>query len=137
MRTTAVAEPSAFREPAARVPQVRSRITNSPLARANGNTAEGRRLRDLMRAYTAALGNPTDPGTQAEIIRAAELVVAAEAARAAYLAKPGDPSMLDPVIRLENLSARALRRLGIEHGKREEPPRAEQQPVVLAGLEQP
>ena len=75
-------------------------------------------MRDLYRAYSAALGDPGDPGVQAQVVAAAELVVAAEAARAALLAGRGD---LDQVIRLENLSARGLRRLGL-HGKRKREP---------------
>jgi hypothetical protein len=90
----------------------RSRMTNRPLAgRANGNTREGRRLRDLFQSYIAALSNPSDPATQAAVLAAAELTVAAEAARARLLAGDGD---IDSVVRIENLAARALRRLNIK-----------------------
>jgi hypothetical protein len=96
--------------------RARSRRTNRPLSAA-GNTSQGRRIRDLYRAYAGALGNPDDPGTQAQLLAAVELAVAAETARAALLAGRGD---VDQVIRLENLSARALRRLGLG-GRREAP----------------
>jgi hypothetical protein len=93
----------------------RAKLTNSPLrVRAHGWTAHGRRLRDLYLDYWAKIGNPTDPATQALCLAASELVVAAEAARARLLAGEGDAALLDQVIRLENLSARAVRRLGIK-----------------------
>ncbi len=94
-----------------------ARITNDPLHRAKGNTPEGRRVRDLYRAFAATLGDPGDPGTQAQVLTAAQLVAAAEVARTGLLEGRGD---LDQVIRLENLSARALRRLGL-NGKRAAP----------------
>jgi hypothetical protein len=89
----------------------RAAMTNDPLVRADGRRPQGRRLRDLYRSYLASLGNPVDTGTgtQAAILTASELVVAAEAARTTLLAGEGD---VDQVVRLENLAARALRRLG-------------------------
>jgi hypothetical protein len=90
----------------------RAALTNDPLrARADGRTPQGRRIRDLFRAYSAAMGSPNDPGTQAAVLAAAELVVAAERARAEFLADGGD---VEQLIRLENLAARATRRLGVK-----------------------
>jgi hypothetical protein len=89
----------------------RAAVTNNPLARADGRTPQGRRIRDLYRAWHAAMGQPSDAGAQAAILAAAELVVAAESARAALLSGTGD---VDQVVRLENLSGRAVRKLGIK-----------------------
>jgi hypothetical protein len=100
----------------------RSKLTNDPLrVRADGRTPQGRRLRDLFRSYLSALGNPSDPATQAAVLAAAELMVAAETARSALLAGAGD---VDQVVRLENLSARAVRKLGIKPGGAKEVPGA-------------
>jgi hypothetical protein len=86
----------------------RAALTNDPLRRrADGRTPQGRRIRDLFRAYSNAMGTPSDPGTQAAILAAAELVVAAECARAKVLADGGD---VEQPVRLENLAARATRR---------------------------
>jgi hypothetical protein len=109
--------------PAGKSTTNRAAITNDPLrARADGRTPAGRRVRDLYRSYLAALGNPTDAATQAAVIAAAELVLAAETARARLLAGDGD---IDQVVRLENLSGRAVRRLGIKTGKPAAPSLAE------------
>jgi hypothetical protein len=88
----------------------RAAVTNNPLARADGRTPQGRRIRDLYRAWHAAMGQPTDPVVQAAILGAAELTVAAETARAALLGGTGD---IDAVVRLENLAGRAVRKLNI------------------------
>ena len=55
----------------------------------------------------------------ASILAAAGLTVAAEAARAALLAGGGD---IEQVVRLENLAARAVRRLGHKLGAVPRPP---------------
>jgi hypothetical protein len=65
------------------------------------------------------MGTPSDPGTQAAILAAAELVVAAECARAKILANGGD---VEQLIRLENLAARATRRLGVKPNSTSKPP---------------
>jgi hypothetical protein len=88
----------------------RSRITNDPTARAKQDTAEGRRLADLIRGFLAEMGNPTSPVAQADAIRAAELTAASENARAKLLAGDGDANA---VVRIENLAARAVRKLGL------------------------
>jgi hypothetical protein len=90
--------------------KVRSKITNDPAQR-HGRSAEARRVRDLFAAYSTTLGNPTDVGTQALILAAAEAVTIAEVTRAVHLAGKGD---LDSVVRSEGTAARALRRLGLD-----------------------
>jgi hypothetical protein len=90
----------------------RSRLTNDPLrVRADGRTSQGRRLRDFFRSYMVALNNSIDPAAQASVLAAAELMVAAETARAQLLAGHGD---VDQVV--ENLSGRAVRKLAIKPG---------------------
>jgi hypothetical protein len=99
-------------------PPSRAAITRNPMKRFDGRSVEGRRLRDLYRSLMTRLGNPPDPATAALVLSAAELTVAAEKVRADLLAGSGD---LDAVVRIENLAARALRRLGL--GKPMPPPR--------------
>jgi hypothetical protein len=67
----------------------------------------------------SSMGTPSDPGTQAAILAAAELVVAAECARAKVLADGGD---VEQLIRLENLAARATLRLGVKPNSTSKPP---------------
>jgi hypothetical protein len=95
-------------------PRQRARRTNDPLATIETNTARGRRIADLVRAYLKALGNPTDIERQAAVIAAGELQVLAEEARAAAL-KSGSPD-LDQVVRVQGAADRAVRRLGIKPG---------------------
>src|SRR5260370_42659588 len=54
-------------------PRRRARITNDPLARHNGHSSRGRRIRDLYRAFAEAIGWPQDAPTQAALIACAEL----------------------------------------------------------------
>jgi hypothetical protein len=92
----------------------RAAVTNDPLrVRADGRTPQGRRTRDLYRSYFDAIGRPGNPAMQASVLAAAELMVAAERARAEFLAGRGD---VEQIVRLENLAARSVRRLGIEAG---------------------
>jgi hypothetical protein len=79
------------------------------MCRINGNTATGRRIRDLYRSYLAGMAN-ADDACRAAVLAAAELVTAAEAARANLLAGQGD---VEQIVRLENLANRAVRRLGL------------------------
>jgi hypothetical protein len=113
--TTAAAKPTLDRTAVAIKPAAsRAKVTNDPIrARASGNSRQGRRLRDLYAAYMVALGHPAGPTTHAAVLAACELLVAAENARAALLAGRGD---VDQVVRLENLAARAVRRLGLKPG---------------------
>jgi hypothetical protein len=95
---------------AAKLPTGNSAITNSPLSRWDGNTADGRRVRDLYRGYALALGNPVDTATRALAIAAAEAIAIAENARRDHLAGKVD---INSVVRAEGTAARALRRIGM------------------------
>lgn len=95
---------------AAKLPTGNSEITNSPLSRWNGNTATGRRARDLFRAYLSTLGNPADTPTLALVLAAAEQTVIAENARRDHL---DGKLVLSEVVRAEGMAARALRRVGL------------------------
>jgi hypothetical protein len=98
----------------------RAALTNDPLrVRADGRTPQGRRTRDLYRSYFDAIGRPGNPAIQASVLAAAELMVAAERARAEFLAGRGD---VEQIVRLENLAARSVRRLGIKAGAAVAPP---------------
>jgi hypothetical protein len=79
-------------------------------ARASGRTSGGRRVRDLYRAYLAGVSNPDD-ACRAQVLAAAELMVAAENARAELLAGAAD---IEQIVRLENLANRAVKRLGLK-----------------------
>jgi AcrR family transcriptional regulator len=115
-RSAAVNAPSPLRPPSTELPnRQRARRTNNPLASIETNTARGRRVADLVRAYLRALGNPADIERQAAVIAAAELQVLAEATRATAL-KAGALIDLDQVIRVQGAADRAIRRLGIEPG---------------------
>jgi hypothetical protein len=96
----------------ARPPRQRARRTNDPFASLEMNTARGRRVGDLVRAYLNALGRPTDVERQAAVIQAAELQVLAEEARSAAL-KSGTAD-LDQVVRVQGAADRAVRRLGLK-----------------------
>jgi len=112
-RTAAASTPSPLRAVGADLPkQQRARRTNDPLAGIETNTARGRRIADLVRAYLRAVGNPVDIERQAAVIAAAELQVLAEEARAAALKQAGTCD-LDRVVRIEGAAARAVKRLGI------------------------
>jgi hypothetical protein len=88
----------------------RSRVTNDPMRRHRGKTADARRVRDLYLSYMSALGNPLNAIVQANVAKAAELVAAAEIARAKLIDGAGDANQL---VRIENLAARAVRSLGL------------------------
>jgi hypothetical protein len=89
--------------------KVRSKVTNDPTAR-HGRSAEARRVKDLFASYMLALGNPTDNGTVAMVLAAAEAVTIAENARRDHLAgKIG----INDMIRAEGASNRALKRIGL------------------------
>jgi hypothetical protein len=95
-------------------PQRRSRTSNNPLSRNSAATATGRRINDLLRSYLRAMSDHS-ASAQADALRAAELMVAAEEARTKLLAGDGDATI---AVRLENLAARAVRKLGIEQQER-------------------
>lgn len=88
----------------------RARATNRPLSGVNQSSKIGRRIADLFRSYVRAM---SERGciAEADALRAAELVAGAEQARSQLLAGKGDA---DQVVRLENLAARAVKKLWIE-----------------------
>ena|ERR1035438_9966579 len=96
-------------------PRQRSATTNGPMRRVSGNTAAGRRLRDLYHAFLQHMSNPADTIAQASALNAAELTVATENARAELLAGRGD---VEQIVRLENLANRAVGRLGLRRTER-------------------
>jgi len=106
--------PSTTAVPAARQIVARpyqSRTTTRPMVvRANGRTAQGRRIRDLFRAFIARIDPGDVPGCAAAL-SAAELRVAAEVCRAALLAKAVDAAMIDACVRIEGAADRAERKL--------------------------
>jgi len=89
----------------------RSAITARPAARLDGNSAIGRRVRDLYRALMVRLGDPVDIVVQADIMALAELKVAAETARVRLL--EGKSTSSNECVRLENLVRRAEARVGL------------------------
>jgi hypothetical protein len=111
---TAAAQPASSARATALLPKARrARRTNDPFADIDVNTARGRRIADLVRAYLVALGNPPEIERQAEVIAAAELQVLAEEARALALKQVGHAD-LDQVIRLQGAADRAVRKLGLD-----------------------
>jgi hypothetical protein len=121
-RHPAVSASSGVRSLGPEVPsRQRARRTNDPFAGIETNTARGRRVADLVRAYLTALGNPTEVERQADAIAAAELQVLAEEARAAALKQGGGD--LDQVIRVQGAADRAIRKLGLD--RKREPERQE------------
>ena len=89
----------------------------------DGRTAAGRRRRDLITAFTAALasGGTINAIKQAAIFRAAELMATAEHLR--HRALTGEAVDMTALIKLENVAGRALRELSAidrgHHPKRE------------------
>ena len=102
----------------------RSRTTNKPLTRANGNTAAGRRVRDLYRGFMRGIGNPADVIAQAHALHAAELLVAVEQTR--LRAARGEPVDVDALVRLSNLADRAAKRLRLDQRHEPSAPSLEQ-----------
>jgi hypothetical protein len=87
----------------------KSRVTNKPLTRFNGNSRPGRRVRDLYRLHMAALGNPTDGLLQSKCLHAAELQVAVETQR--LRAAKGEAVDVHALVKLVNVADRAVERL--------------------------
>jgi hypothetical protein len=102
----------------------RSKVTNQPtrLAGIDGRSSHGRRRRDLILTYADALGGADKVSAAAmnDIVRAVDLVVIAERARAAALR--GEIVDLGDLTRLEGAADRAVRRLGIKPGGNEPAP---------------
>lgn len=83
----------------------------------DGRTPIGRRRRELIECYAAALGGAgaLSDGQQIDIRKAAELTALAEQARAKAMREgTGDASELSAMIRLESTAARAVRALNIK-----------------------
>ena len=89
---------------------LRSKTANDPTHRVNGNTARGRRLRELYSGFLQHTGSHPDTLAQARALSAAELLLCAEDARAKLLAGDGD---IELVVKLENLANRTIKQLGI------------------------
>jgi hypothetical protein len=96
----------------------RSKVTNQParLAGVDGRSSDARRRRDLIMTYTDALGGADKVSAAAmnDIVRAVDLVIIAEQARAKALR--GADVDLGDLTRLEGAADRAVRRLGIKPG---------------------
>jgi hypothetical protein len=96
----------------------KSRTTNQPtkLAGFDNRSTHGRRRRDLIRTYIAALGGESkiSPATLNDVARAADLVVLSEMKRADALR--GVAIDMGDLIRLEGAADRAVRRLAIKPG---------------------
>lgn len=96
----------------------RSKLTNRPrkLAGVDGRSTEGRRRRDLIDTFVAALGGTgsTPDSVMLDIVRAADLTIVAERARADALR--GESVDLSALARIEGVADRAVRRLGIKLG---------------------
>lgn len=96
----------------------RSKITNQParLAGIDGRSSDARRRRDLILTYTDALGgaDKVSAATVNDIVRAVDLVIIAEQARAKALR--GADVDLGDLTRLEGAADRAVRRLAIKPG---------------------
>ena len=94
----------------------RAHVTNDPgflPKQTPGLFAQARRRRDLVEAFTAALGGEDALSAVAAMYvrRAAELLTMAEMARAAML--NGQPTDMLALVRLEGAASRAVRGLGL------------------------
>jgi hypothetical protein len=97
--------------------RVRSRSTNDPvyLPKQPNPRAQDRRPRDLVEAFMTALGGPSvvvNELTQVAVRKAAELLVLAEATRAAML--NGAQIDITALIRIEGEARHACRALGLK-----------------------
>ena len=114
MRSGSRSEPSTARPVVTPLPRnLRARVTNVArlLVGVDGRSAEARRFRDLILSFTEALGGELTETQRVAVRRAAELTVIAEQQRTRALrGEPVDPLAL---VRLEGMTARAVRALGI------------------------
>lgn len=97
----------------------RSQLVDKPPSRGgtvDGRTLAARRRRELINAYTVALGGieAISVSRLVDVRRAAELVALAESERAKALR--GEAVDLSALIRVEGAADRAVRRLGIKPG---------------------
>jgi hypothetical protein len=96
--------------------KTRSALSNGTLrGRLKGNSAAGRRVRDLYRAFLANMADNQNEIEQAHALNAAELMVALEQQRVA--AARGDDVDVDQLVRLSNLVGRAVKRLRLRQGE--------------------
>ena len=104
--------------PEVRQRMARSRLSNhsNRVAGLDGRSSIMRRRRDLVAAYAAELSGNISDAKRVEIGRAADLVLAAEVLRARVLR--GEDVDLFHLVRLENLSLRALWALGLTRRRR-------------------
>ena len=88
----------------------------------DGRTSAGRRRRDLIAGFVAALGGAgaVTAIQQAAVVRVAELMAAAETLRRRALA--GETVDMAALIKLENVAARSVRELGITETERDPTP---------------
>lgn len=96
----------------------RAKISNDPryLAGHSGRTPSGRRRRDLVSFFIAALGGPdrVTPVQLMDIRRAAELTALAEETRGRALCEGTGSVDLAALVRLEGAACRAVRALGVK-----------------------
>jgi hypothetical protein len=100
-----------YRATTVKPPYGRAKITNKPLSKWDGNTAIGRRVRDLFRAIAKAAGDPVDVVSQTNILAIAETIAAIETQRAK--AVKGEDVDLAVLTRMQNAVSREIKRLGI------------------------
>jgi hypothetical protein len=90
----------------------------------DGRTRRGRRRRELIKAYSTALGGDaalTD-GQRIDVRKAAELTALAEDCRALAMQQgAGGPGAISALVRLESSSARAIRALRLPPPNHAEP----------------
>jgi hypothetical protein len=116
MRSDARTETPAARPVVTPLPRnLRARVTNESrvLVGVDGHSAEARRFKDLVDGFADALGGEAalTEVQRTAVRRAAELTTLAEQTRARALrGEPVDPLAL---VRLEGMTARAVRALGI------------------------
>jgi hypothetical protein len=118
---------------AARPPAMRSAITNRPhaLRGVDGRTVSSRRYRDISLALADDLGgaDKLSESTRILIRQAAALSVAVENLQAKIISGADADADTEQLVRLSNVQARALQRLGL---KKPEPPRGPTLAEVLA-----
>jgi hypothetical protein len=101
-----------------RATATRSRVTNNPNAASglDGRSSLARRFRDIFQNFLNTIGRPLDEQELAEVRRCAELSLICEEARAALMRSSGSAADLNSLLKLENVLARAERRLRFQPG---------------------
>lgn len=101
-----------------RAAATRSRVTNNPTAASglDGRSSRARRFRDIFQNFLNTIGRPLDEQELAEVRRCAELSLITEEARAALMRQRGSAADLSALLKLENVLARAERRLRVHPG---------------------